>query len=363
MMQRSLRLCSKSLFWRDFPHARLVVLNRESALNAMNMEMLKEMRRAYIQEPHPKGEACLFVLKGMGTKSFCAGGDVVSITKEKETAEEFFYREYQLNYHILTMPNTQVSLWNGYVMGGGVGVSVHGRYRVASERAVFAMPETAIGLFPDVGASWFLPRLKIPGVGLYLGLTGARLKGADLVHAGLATHYVPSASFEELEGRLCEVENALDVEACLQQFAVKDLPPFTLENDRKTLKDIFALREELTIQDIFGALSANGSNFAQATIELLKKMSPTSLCLCLEMLKRGEFLSDPAHAFSMDYTAAMRSCANSDFSEGVRALLVDKTKDPKWKPDTVAGVTTEHVASYFEPVTPTMRRWHPTKPY
>ncbi|EAN89583.1 enoyl-CoA hydratase/isomerase family protein, putative [Trypanosoma cruzi] len=329
----------------------------------MDLEMVKAMQRAYVHEPHAKGDSALFVVKGAGNKSFCAGGDIVSLKDRYDVAAEFFYTEYQLNYHILTMPNPQVSLWDGYVMGGGVGVSVHGRYRVASERAVFAMPETAIGLFPDVGASWFLPRLKMKGLGLYLGLTGARLKGADVAHTGLATHYVPSARFCELEERLCHIDDPAKVEACLEEFAVKDLPPFTLEPHRETIEKSFALEEKTTVEGIYESLSADGGEFAKGAINTLNRMAPTSLRVSLEMQKRGVKMTDPADVFRMDYIGSLRTHVNSDFHEGVRALLVDKTKDPKWKPAKLSDVTADYVEAYFKPLGNQARQWHPTLPY
>ncbi|KAF5222921.1 putative enoyl-CoA hydratase/isomerase family protein [Trypanosoma cruzi] len=362
-MRRTIRVFTGKLLWEDFTNTRLITINREKALNSMDLEMVKAMQRAYVHEPHAKGDSALFVVKGAGNKSFCAGGDIVSLKDRYDVAAEFFYTEYQLNYHILTMPNPQVSLWDGYVMGGGVGVSVHGRYRVASERAVFAMPETAIGLFPDVGASWFLPRLKMKGLGLYLGLTGARLKGADVAHTGLATHYVPSARFCELEERLCHIDDPAKVEACLEEFAVRDLPPFTLEPHRETIEKSFALEEKTTVEGIYESLSADGGEFAKGTINTLNRMAPTSLRVSLEMQKRGVKMTDPADVFRMDYIGSLRTHANSDFHEGVRALLVDKTKDPKWKPAKLSDVTADYVEAYFKPMGNQARQWHPTVPY
>ncbi|RNF25404.1 putative enoyl-CoA hydratase/isomerase family protein [Trypanosoma cruzi] len=362
-MRRTIRVFTGKLLWEDFTNTRLITINREKALNSMDLEMVKAMQRAYVHEPHAKGDSALFVVKGAGNKSFCAGGDIVSLKDRYDVAAEFFYTEYQLNYHILTMPNPQVSLWDGYVMGGGVGVSVHGRYRVASERAVFAMPETAIGLFPDVGASWFLPRLEMKGLGLYLGLTGARLKGADVAHTGLATHYVPSTRFCELEERLCHLDDPAKVEACLEEFAVRDLPPFTLEPHRETIEKSFALEEKTTVEGIYESLSADGGEFAKSAINTLNRMAPTSLRVSLEMQKRGVKMTDPADVFRMDYIGSLRTHANSDFHEGVRALLVDKTKDPKWKPAKLSDVNADYVEAYFKPLGNQTRQWHPTVPY
>nr|CCC96128.1 unnamed protein product [Trypanosoma congolense IL3000] len=362
-MRRTLPVCSDALFWRDFPNARLFTLNREKALNALNLEMVKEMGRGYLQQRHPKGDSTLFVVKGMGSKSFCAGGDVVTLATNKAIVAEFFYREYQLNHHILTMPNPQVSLWNGYVMGGGAGISVHGRYRVASERALFAMPENAIGLFPDVGASWFLPRLKMPGVGFYLGLTGARVKGADLVHLGLATHFVPSSSFDVLEERLCHIDDPSKVDACLAEFSVKDLPPFTLVEHQAVIEKIFTVKEDMTVEGVLRSLEDDRSEFARDAISMIEKLSPTSLKLTLEMHKIGAKAKNPAEVFNMDYVGALHTHSGGDFTEGVRALLVDKTKDPKWNPPTLADVTPEHLAKFFKPLGPEVRPWDAKKQY
>ncbi|ESL09457.1 enoyl-CoA hydratase [Trypanosoma rangeli SC58] len=225
----------------DFPCARLITLCRPATLNALSFEMAQHMLWLHLKKMHlhfPR--RALYILKGEGTKSFCSGGDMRDVVI-RGTLSTFLRMTYRLNYHIFTMPNPQVALWNGYVMGGGVGISVHGRYRVASEHTLFAMPETAIGMFPDVGASWFLPRLKMQGLGLYLGLTGARLKGADVAHTGLATHYVPSASFAQLEERLCHIDDPAKAEACLEEFAVKDLPPFTLEPHREIIGKSLAI--------------------------------------------------------------------------------------------------------------------------
>ncbi|CUG91721.1 enoyl-hydratase isomerase family protein, putative [Bodo saltans] len=223
-----LRRCAtlRNVDVKDFARTRLVTLNREKALNALNVPMVAQMAKAYIQEPHADPEA-VYVLKGAGAKAFCAGGDVVTLVRDANAQREFFYNEYQLNYHILSMKQQQqVALWDGIVMGGGVGVSIHGKYRVASEKALFAMPETSIGLFPDVGGSWFLPRLPNKAIGLYLSLTGQRLKGADLKHAGLATHYVASSLIPQLEEALCNVQKPTEVAAILDDFVSKSPSPF-----------------------------------------------------------------------------------------------------------------------------------------
>ncbi|EKG03611.1 enoyl-CoA hydratase/isomerase family protein, putative [Trypanosoma cruzi] len=359
-MRRTIRVFTGKLLWEDFTNTRLITINREKALNSMDLEMVKAMQRAYVHEPHAKGDSALFVVKGAGNKSFCAGGDIVSLKDRYDVAAEFFYTEYQLNYHILTMPNPQVSLWDGYVMGGGVGVSVHGRYRVASERAVFAMPETAIGLFPDVGASWFLPRLEMKGLGLYLGLTGARLKGADVAHTGLATHYVPSARFCELEERLCHLDDPAKVEACLEEFAVKDLPPFTLEPHRETIEKSFALEEKTTVEGIYESLSADGGEFAMEALKLLRKASPTSLKVTLELFRRASQMTSIREAMSLEYGVIQRMSSTNEFAIGVNALLIEKTGDPQWERRTLEEVTAAEVDYFFDSVG--LVPWDPEAP-
>ncbi|RNF25405.1 putative enoyl-CoA hydratase/isomerase family protein [Trypanosoma cruzi] len=344
----------------NFPCARLLTLCRPAMLNALSLEMAQHMLWLHLKRPHPRvPRSAIYILKGAGNKSFCAGGDVRSIVAHG-TLCSFLRTTYQLNYHILTMPNPQVSLWDGYVMGGGVGVSVHGRYRVASERAVFAMPETAIGLFPDVGASWFLPRLEMKGLGLYLGLTGARLKGADVAHTGLATHYVPSARFCELEERLCHLDDPAKVEACLEEFAVKDLPPFTLEPHRETIEKSFALEEKTTVGGIYESLSADGGEFAMEALKLLRKASPTSLKVTLELFRRASQMTSIREAMSLEYGVIQRMSSTNEFAIGVNALLIEKTGDPQWERRTLEEVTAAEVDYFFDSVG--LVPWDPEAP-
>ncbi|RNF27545.1 enoyl-CoA hydratase/isomerase family protein [Trypanosoma conorhini] len=345
----------------DFPCARLLTLCRPSALNALSLEMAQHMLWLHLKKPHPRLPCrAIYVLKGAGTKSFCAGGDIRDIVTHG-TLSSFLSMTYRLNYHILTMPNPQVSLWNGYVMGGGVGVSVHGRYRVASEHALFAMPETAIGMFPDNGMTYRFQQLPFKGLGLYLGLTGARLKGADLAHAGLATHYVPSASFAQLEERLCSIDDPARTEACLEEFAVKDLPPFTLEPHRETLARIFALEDTTTVEGIVEALSADGGEFALQALKLLRKASPTCLKVTLELFRRVSRLSSMREAMSLEYNVIQRIAATNEFAIGVRALLIDKTGDSQWERRTLEEVTPSAVEHFFDGAG--LAPWEPEAPW
>lgn len=350
---------------KDFAHVRLITLNNPKALNALEPEMYEELRRLYITDPAPPSS--LYILRGAGEKAFCSGGDVVRIALNDPPGcqQRSFYTEYQLDHYIGAGHVKAMALWNGYVMGGGVGLSLPGAYRIATEKACFAMPETAIGLIPDVGASWFLPRLPQPSLGLLLGLTGHRLRGADTVHAGLATHYVLSDRLPQLEAALCAMKDpAHEVGVVLEAFAESQLPPFSLEAEMPFVESVFTVSEANTVPRILRCVreEAERSGLAKAVQERVRGFSPTVMCVTLEMLRRGAKLTRPSEAYQMEYCISQRLCAEHDFAEGVRALLVDKDKSPKWQPASVEEVTTEAVAKYFEPTYEGQVTWQPLVP-
>ncbi|OUC45703.1 enoyl-CoA hydratase/isomerase family protein [Trichinella nativa] len=265
----------------------------------------------------------MVILKGAGNRAFCAGGDIralaLSIKNNDGLVEEFFREEYKLNYLIGKFRVPFVSLIDGIVMGGGVGLSVHGTFRVATERTVFAMPETAIGLFPDVGGSFFLPRLKNK-LGFYLGLTGARLSGEDVFEAGIATHYVHS-----------KWSITSDREFCLNFCLPK-------------IEKLFSVA---TVEELFHKLKEDGSQWATECLETMKKMSPTSLKITLRQLKTGMGL-EFRECFQMEYRISQRCVKEHDLTEGIRAALLDKDKTPKWIPGTLEEVTEEDIDKYFK---------------
>jgi enoyl-CoA hydratase/carnithine racemase len=314
--------------------AALVQLNRPKALNALNLGMIETLTSAY--HGFVREGVKLIVLEGAGGKAFCAGGDVRAIWEDKSgaTGRDFFVKEYRLNYLIGSLSIPHVALIHGIVMGGGVGVSVHGKYRVATEKTVFAMPETAIGLFPDVGGSIFLPRL--PGhLGAYLGLTGARLKGYETVTAGIATHYVNSEKLEQLKEALLARGPA-----ALEEFGERHSDEAVAEL-RRGVDRAFA---HDTVEEIIRALERDGSPWARATLETLRKVSPTSLKVTLRMLREAP--KDREGCFRLEHRLSSHFLAQKDFYEGVRALLVDKTNDAKWSPATLGEVDTDY---YFKP--------------
>jgi enoyl-CoA hydratase len=248
----------------------------------------------------------------------------------------YFAAEYALNLRIAEYPKPYISLIDGICMGGGIGVSVHGTYRVASERASMAMPETGIGIFPDIGASFILPRL--PGhLGTYMGLTGARMQGADAVRAGLATHFVASADLSALVSMLAE-----DGIAALARV-VKPLPPFSLSTHHALIERAFS---GSSIRQIIGRLATDGSDFALETLATLRRASPSSLFWSLEIISQGAKRS-LREALRAELALMMRVVEQPDFHEGVRAMLIDKDRTPRWHPDRIEAIDPAAISTVF----------------
>lgn len=288
------------------------------------------------------------IIRGAGEKSFCAGGDVRTVVEGPvSSGKDFFRHEYRTNELIGNFKKPYVAIIDGITMGGGVGLSVHGKYRVATERTLYAMPETAIGLFPDVGGGYFLPRM--PGnLGTYLGLTGFRLKGRDVHKAGVATHFVESKNIEELEGDLVKCKNSADIDKTLYKYSSlsKDTSEFVLQPHLKQIEKAFAGE---SVEEIVKNLHAEGSEWAMSTLKLISKMSPTSLKITLHQLRLGKTMN-LRECLQMEFRLAAHCCIDSDFKEGVRALLIDKDQQPKWKPETIEKVSPEHVNRFFLPL-------------
>lgn len=323
------------------PDKGVITLNRQKALNAINLDMVQQISGAMRSWQDGKN---LVIMKGAGEKSFCAGGDVRAVVEggASPASRSFFRAEYNLNALIGSYKPDYVALIDGITMGGGVGLSVHGKYRVATERTMFAMPETAIGLFPDVGGAYFLPRLD-GKLGLYLGLTGFRLKGKDVVKAGIATHFVESKDLDALEKELLASKNSSDVAATLDKFNVRDSSDFVLAKNLKQINECFS---GPTVESILAALEKDGSDWANSTLKSLAKMSPLSLKVTKKQLDLGRTM-DLRNCLRMEFRMAVHSLIDSDFKEGVRALLIDRDQSPKWKPATLAEVTEQQVDRFF----------------
>lgn len=317
-----------------------LVLNKPRVLNVLDPEMIAALDAAlsaWREDPAVR----LVTIEGAGGRAFCAGGNVRLIRDnvlrgDAAASEAFFAAEYRVNRMIAEYPKPYVALIDGLSMGGGLGLSIHGSHRVVTEHAVMAMPETAIALFPDIGGSYFLPRL--PGrFGLYLALTGARVSPGDAIYAELATHYVPRASLEALKAAL-----GRDGVAALASNA-HPAPESLLARDRAAIDRCFAADD---VPTILRALEAEGTEWASRTLEALRQMSPTSLCVTTELLKRGATMSLP-ECLAMELRLTRGVIRHPDFAEGVRAQVIDKTRDPKWRPPRVEDVSREVVLALF----------------
>jgi enoyl-CoA hydratase len=329
----------------------LVTLNRPQALNALTLSMFRDFdARLAVWAEDPAVAAV--VVAGAGERAFCAGGDVVAIYDsargDRKVAAELFRAEYTLNRNLFHFPKPCVALIDGVTMGGGAGLSVHGSHRVATERTLFAMPETGIGLFPDVGSSYFLPRL--PGeLGLYLGLTGARLKAADCLYAGVATHHVESAKLPALVEALATADWAGDGVAAasgvIAGFASDPGAP-PLAGHRAAIDRCFA---GASVEEILAALEAEGGDWAEATRATLLTRSPTSLKVTFRQLRAGATL-DFDQAMTMEYRLSQACVAGHDLLEGIRAMVIDKDRVPRWRPASLAEVSEAMVDAHFAPL-------------
>jgi enoyl-CoA hydratase len=328
----------------------LITLNRPRTLNALTLSMFRGFA-AQVAVWAADPEVAAVVVAGAGERAFCAGGDVVAVYDsargDRKLAAELFRVEYALNRDLFRFPKPTIALIDGIVMGGGVGVSVHGSHRVVTERTLFAMPETAIGLFPDVGSSYVLPRL--PGeLGLYLGLTGARLEAADCLYAGIATHYVARAKLPALVETLAAADWSGDAGAVasdvIAAFAsAPGDPPLAMQ--RAAIDRCFSGG---SVEAVLAALEAEESAWAEATRAALRKCSPTSLKVTFRQLRAGAAL-DFESAMTMEYRLSQTCVAGHDFVEGIRAAVIDKDRAPKWRPARLAEVSEELVAAHFVP--------------
>ncbi|XP_066543768.1 3-hydroxyisobutyryl-CoA hydrolase, mitochondrial isoform X2 [Amia ocellicauda] len=333
-------------------NAGVITLNRPKALNALNLSMIRCVY-PQLKAWEKDRDTGMVIIKGAGGKAFCAGGDIRAVTEAGKSgdslAQDFFREEYILNNAIGTYPKPYVALIDGITMGGGVGLSVHGRFRVATEKTVFAMPETAIGLFPDVGGGYFLPRLQ-GKLGLFLALTGFRLKGRDVQRAGVASHFVESQKLPALENDLVVLKSpsAEDVAGVLSSYqtqsSLDEEKPFVLSEHMDKINRHF---EASSVEEIKLKLKQDGSSFALKQLETLSKMSPTSLKMTFRQLQAGATMT-LQDVLVMEYRLCQACMTGRDFYEGVRAVLIDKDQNPKWKPSVLEEVTDEFLDGCFK---------------
>jgi enoyl-CoA hydratase len=338
-------------------HAGIISLNRPAALHALTLDMVHamiEVLQAWLSSRKVK---VIIIDHAPGGRGFCAGGDIAflrnsALNDDGVSGRRFFHDEYQLNHLLFTYPKPVVAFMDGVTMGGGVGISQPARYRVATENTRFAMPETGIGLFPDVGGGWYLSRLE-GRVGQYLALTGARLDGAECDALNLATHYLPSDALDDAKKRIAE-DDPERIDGILGTLAVK--PP-----EAKIIDQIIPINQLFAsdrFEDILAALEADGSNWSIRERATLMTKSPQTCKVALRQLAEGAKCTDFADNMRMEYRIASRVLTRPDFAEGVRAVIVDKDNAPKWEPAKPEGVTKALLDAIFAPLKPE-EEWKP----
>ncbi len=335
-------------------HLGVLTLNRPDALHALDGEMVKIMTEAllvWLTDPAIAG----IMVDHAGPRGFCAGGDIRMLAesgaKDGQEARAFFYDEYRLNHLIANYPKPYVAILDGVTMGGGVGISVHGPFRIGTERTLFAMPETGIGLFPDVGGGWFLPRLS-GEIGMWLALTGTRLKAADCVIAGILTHYVPSELLDALKAQVAGAMSTHTPLAALKSglAALEEEAGRPQHLTDATIAIINRCFAQGSVEAILDALSKEESDWAKEQAHVLGQKSPQTLKVAFRQLRQGRSASDFAAHMALEYRIGARVVRRHDFLEGVRAVIIDKDQAPKWQPASLEEVDDAMLDTIFAPL-------------
>lgn len=340
-----------------------ITLNRPEALHALTTHMCANMIQAllaYRDDPEVK---VVLIDHAPGTRGFCAGGDIRMLAEsgagDGKAAREFFHTEYRLNHLLFSYPKPVIAIMDGVTMGGGVGISMPAKFRIATERTVFAMPETGIGLFPDVGGGWYLPRLPSQ-IGRWLALTGARLKAADCYEADIATHYAPSGKLEAIRHLAAAAAQAEHCERLLREGLdeIDEFPGPGVELTPENHARIDRLFACSGVEALVADLEEDQSEWAKAQLAALKTKSPQTLKVAFRQLAEGAELESFTEEMVREYRIACRVVQRHDFLEGVRALIVEKDNAPKWNPATLAGVTDAMLDEIFAPLPP-VDEWTP----
>ncbi|KAG5888242.1 hypothetical protein JTB14_027924 [Gonioctena quinquepunctata] len=330
---------------RETKNVGVITLNQPEVMNTLTWPMSSEI---YHTLKKWETEKKLVIMKGAGTKAFSAGADLKSLELSKGSTIPSEELVVFMNGNVNLLPSYKipyVALINGITMGGGVGLSLGGKYQVASEKTVWAMPENIIGFYPNVGASYYLPKLPRK-LGRYLGLTGRSIKGSDVVKVGLASHFCDSVRFEKLEQELMDCSQPSQVQQTLDKYNETNLPDFSLAPVADKIDYCFSGD---TVEEIMLRLQRDGSCWARDVVKDLNKLSPTSLKVSLRELQKGEHYT-LRECLLMEYRMKMHFLNHDDFYEGVRALIIDKDRNPKWNPSTLSAVSEEYVDSFFAEV-------------
>jgi len=327
-----------------------ITLNRPKALNALTLEMIRSLTPLLRSWADPASGVKMVIVRGAGDKAFCAGGDIKAITEVPggQIQREFFREEYQLDHLVGTLNIPYIAIMNGITMGGGVGICVNGRYRVATEKSVFAMPENSIGLVPDVGGGFFLPRLS-GELGMFLGLTGHRLKGWDCLSSGLATHAVKMDQLDTLYKDLEGIEEEEELNNVLDHYVPNEAKEhkFSLADHMEDINRIFGVD---SVESIVENLLEEDSDIARKALKALMAASPTSSKVAFRQLRLGKDMDNLGEVLKMEHRLVTRCYRDKDFYEGVRATLVDRDNKPAWQPSSLAEVSEERVKFYFSPL-------------
>ena len=337
-------------------HAGIISLNRPSALHALTLDMVHAMTDILLKWRKSRTVNCVIIDHAEG-RGFCAGGDInflrdSALNDKGKSGRQFFHDEYQLNHLLVEYPKPVVAFMDGITMGGGVGISQPAKFRVATENTRLAMPETGIGLFPDVGGGWYLSRLE-GRVGPFLALTGARIAGSGCLSLGLATHYMPSEALDQAKLRIA-TENIDRIDGILGTLSTTPPPSKIVE----TLLQINRHFASDRFEDILASLERDDSDWAMKELAILRSKSPQTCKVALRQLATSAQMTDFAENMAMEYRIASRVLLRSDFAEGVRAVIVDKDHAPKWDPATPEDVTEDLLDAIFAPL-PTKEEWKP----
>ncbi len=335
----------------------MITLNRPDRLNALTYEMVKSISQ-HLNEWEKDSDIKAVIIEGAGEKAFCAGGDVVNLRNQvlaeggapSELSRNFFYDEYLLNYKINKYKKPFIAIIDGVTMGGGVGVSMHGSHIISTEKTIFAMPETAIGLFPDVGGGWLLSRLP-NYIGLWLGLTGSRLRSYDLLKVGLANYHVESKKIDNLKEAILQNSSAegKDISKIIKDFSSQPKNDSVIETNEKLISKIFEHDKIEKMLAEIKILMRDGNEFLASTEKDLLVKSPTSLKITLKQILEAENMN-LGEELVMEYRMVQKCQSSGDFYEGVRAMLIDKDRNPKWQPNRLDKVDDVWVNHFFEPL-------------
>ena len=329
-------------------HIGIMTLNRLQALNALTFPMIMTLQEQLLKWKDDSSVQAV-VIRSAGSKAFCAGGDVRFLyeTRNDESKHQlvFFQEEYRLNQLIHDYPKPYIALMDGLTMGGGVGISLHGSHPVASPAFVFAMPETGIGFFPDIGSSFLLSRC--PGrMGVYLGLTGNRLNAQEACALGLVKYIIPGTAFDQIIDKLIQMDLSYDADAKVSSCLTTASEPVRQDVIASLLANVNGCFDYPDVMSIFHALAQHEDDWHREVLSTLKQKSPLSLCITLNQLLKAAHLSFD-NCIRMDYQLVQHFMTDHDFYEGVRALLIDKDKSPQWRPASLSEIDDHLINRYF----------------